>query len=250
MTHPTGSLDDGAVSLAEGLWLEYQQENEYHIYKSLYYESTFWDTLISRFSSHILNASVGRGKDLEFEYHERAVRHLAAENRASRFMLSNAFVEKLNEVPSDRRSARLVFSPTNSKKLFVFLFIPRDEGQEYENYREERSNYINAYSLVAKYLHPTAMDIVVVSTEPKNSDGRSEDIYSIEYVEDLSVEDKSEAERLMQEERILNDIWKTKSNPLLDNKDKMQPYRNKAAKYRRNEKCPCGSGKKYKKCCM
>lgn len=250
MIHPTGDLNDGAVSLTEGLWLEYQQEEEYHIYKCLYNESKFWDTLISRFSYHIITASVGRGEDLEFKDHERAVRHLASENRASRFVLSNAFMEKFNEVPSDRRSARLIFSPTDSKKLYVYLFIPRDEGQDYDNYREERANYIHAYSLVAKYLNPTAIDVVVISTEPQNSDGRSEDIFSIEYDEELSIDEKTEAKRLMKEERILNDMWKTKKNPLLDNADKQQPYRNKAAKYGRNEKCPCGSGNKYKKCCM
>lgn len=30
---------------------------------------------------------------------------------------------------------------------------------------------------------------------------------------------------------------------------KIQPYRREARKIGRNEKCPCGSGKKYKKCC-
>lgn len=28
------------------------------------------------------------------------------------------------------------------------------------------------------------------------------------------------------------------------------PYQVKQAKHGRNEQCPCGSGKKYKKCCM
>jgi uncharacterized protein YecA (UPF0149 family) len=28
-----------------------------------------------------------------------------------------------------------------------------------------------------------------------------------------------------------------------------QPYRRQAAKVGRNDPCPCGSGKKYKKCC-
>ena len=31
---------------------------------------------------------------------------------------------------------------------------------------------------------------------------------------------------------------------------KKQPVRNKATKVGPNDPCPCGSGKKYKKCCM
>jgi preprotein translocase subunit SecA len=31
---------------------------------------------------------------------------------------------------------------------------------------------------------------------------------------------------------------------------KAEPIRNRAAKIGRNEPCPCGSGKKYKNCCM
>lgn len=76
MIHPTGNILDGSISLAEGLWLEYQQEAEYEIHKQIYSESKFWDELISSLSYHILNASVGIGANLEFEDHERAVRNL------------------------------------------------------------------------------------------------------------------------------------------------------------------------------
>jgi len=31
---------------------------------------------------------------------------------------------------------------------------------------------------------------------------------------------------------------------------KQEPIRNRSAKVGRNEPCPCGSGKKYKNCCM
>lgn len=249
MIHPTGNLDkDGPVSLSEGLWSEYICEEEYDLFSRFTKASAIWDQLIDRFSFHILKGSVGRGQDLEFEYHERAVRHLASESRFSRYLLSVAFEEKFAEVPPNRRSSRLIFSPDRKDKLYVFLFLPRDDGQDYQEYRDERLSHIEAYALVAKYRYPKAKDVIVIATEPIMADGRSEDIFSIEFDNELSKEEESEAKKLMDEERILNDVWMQRHNPIVPQRNK--PYRNKAAKYGRNEKCPCGSGKKYKKCCM
>jgi len=36
----------------------------------------------------------------------------------------------------------------------------------------------------------------------------------------------------------------------LENTGKVVPFNRNAPKVGRNEPCPCGSGKKYKKCCL
>jgi len=36
----------------------------------------------------------------------------------------------------------------------------------------------------------------------------------------------------------------------LENTGKVVPFKRNAPKVGRNEPCPCGSGKKYKKCCL
>ena len=90
--------------------------------------------------------------------------------------------------------------------------------------------------------------VVVIATEPIDAKGRSEDIVSIEFEEDLTSEAVAEAKRLMADERILDDVSLHREKPFRPNA--RTPQRNKKAKYGRNEKCPCGSGKKYKKCCM
>jgi preprotein translocase subunit SecA len=36
----------------------------------------------------------------------------------------------------------------------------------------------------------------------------------------------------------------------LENTGKVVPFKRSAPKVGRNEPCPCGSGKKYKKCCL
>ena len=249
MIHPTGNLDkDGPISLFEGLWSEYVREEEYRFYSKLTNSSIQWDQLIDRFSFHILEGTVGSGQDLEFKYHERAVRHLASENRFSRYLLSKAFEEKISEVPPNRRSSRLVFSPERKDKLYIFLFFPRDKNEDYQEYRDKRLACIKAYVLVAKYQHPTTKDIIVIATEPMMANRRSEDIFSIEFDEALSEEENVLARQLMFEEQILNDVWTQRTTPLTPQQNK--PHRNKLAKSGRNDRCPCGSDRKYKKCCL
>lgn len=239
-----------AIILAEGLWSDFKHSEDYVTLLTIREQGSFLDSLIKNFSCNILNGTVGRGEDLEFEYHERAVRHFAAENRVARGILSYAFLEKFNEVPKDRRSSRLIYSPSKKDKLYVFLFFPRSKSQDYHDYRDERLHYVKAYSLVAKYLYTKMKHVIVLATEPQQSECRSEDIYSVEYDKELSEEEKNMAQSLIKEERILSDIVKEKTNLLDIINNKPRPYRCKKPKYGRNAKCSCGSGKKYKKCCM
>ena len=45
-------------------------------------------------------------------------------------------------------------------------------------------------------------------------------------------------------------ITKKNEQAKLENKGKVVPYKRDAPKVGRNDPCPCGSGKKYKKCCL
>jgi hypothetical protein len=249
MTHPTGNVAaDGSIVLNEGLWNEYIHSSEYLIFKDFFKKSLFWDRLIENFSNHVLRGKVALGENLEFSSHERAIRHLVLEDRISRYLLSNAFLEKIREVPTDSRSSRLVFSPSRVDKLYVFLFIPCIDFSRYEEYRQTRINYAEAYSLVAKFLNPVAKDIVVIATEPINNSGRSEDVYSVEYTQNLTKQQRSDVKKLMKEENILSDVYKHRNNDTRHNESAM--HKHNKVKYGRNEKCHCGSNLKYKNCCM
>ena len=49
---------------------------------------------------------------------------------------------------------------------------------------------------------------------------------------------------------FLNDSELLKDTGNIKNKDNVIPFKRKISKVGRNELCPCGSGKKYKKCCL
>ncbi|XOF34520.1 MAG: YecA family protein [Candidatus Electrothrix sp. YB6] len=245
------STTNEPILLSEGLWNNIKNSQEYELLCSERKKSYLWDRLIRHFTNHVLKATgYEEAKKIEFEYHERAVRKLSAENRLSRTLLSKAFIEKFDEVPHDKRSGRVVYSPDRPEKLFVFLFLPRVKGVIYNDCRSKRLTFMQQYLLVAKYLYPTAKDLVCISTEPKEAKGRSEDILSIEYFHDLTQEEKDEAKSLIKDKQILNDIFTSRISLFEERNKNNKPYRRMAVKYGRNEKCPCGSGKKYKKCCM
>ncbi|HGH6016916.1 TPA: YecA family protein [Vibrio mimicus] len=243
----TGDQSEHSIVIAEGAWEEYKSSNLAQGLQSFRKKSRYWDELISLFSDHILRAKVGLGSDLPFEIHERAVNYLAAENRLSRGYLCEAFEDKLRTVPHNSRSARLAFSPQYKDRLYVFLFFPRNNDLTDSDYRLSRKNAIEAYSFVAKYQNPEANHVIVLATETQNSETRSEDIFSVHYDSPLTIEERKDARRIMKEHNVLNHTKKFNSKYITDS---TRPYMNMAPNIGRNSPCICGSGKKYKKCCL
>lgn len=242
-----GKQSGYSIIIAEGAWEKYKSTYLASSLRKFKEKSVYWDELIILLSEHILGAKVGVGSDLPFEIHERAVNYLAAENRVSRGILSEAFQDKLRTVPHNARSARLAFSPQYKDRLYVFLFFSRQDNSSDSEYRLSRKNAIEAYSLVAKYQNPNANHVIVVATETQNSETRSEDIFSVHYVKPLTSVEKSNAKKIMEEYNVLNFTKKLNSKHITDSE---RPYINMAPDIGRNSPCICGSGKKYKKCCL
>lgn len=245
-----GTIIDGAslpenhfAVIAEHEWISYTKSINYQIQLSYKKGSFFWDETIERFSNSILNATVGLGRDSDFHSHEETVRQLAAESRRARYYLAKSFLEKFKKVPSDRRSSRLVESIDEKGKFYIYIFLPRDKGQSYDDYRLERLTYVQNYSLVAKYKYPEMKKLILIATESKDSEGRSEDIMYCRFDSPLSKDERDLARRICKEEKILNDIVQKVSG----GGEEQVPFRRKD-KIGRNDPCYCGSGLKYKKC--
>ena len=231
-------------SIAENEWQHYKSSVHYHILSAYRASSSYWDFIVSNLSACILDANVGFGAEFDIKTHETALRYLASESMISRSKLSEALVEKIKSVPSNVRSARLVFSPLYSDRLYVFLVYPLSNLSDNNEYRLERVHVMQAYCLVAKYLNPNAKHIIVVATEPNGSSVRSEDILSTSYSEPLTYVEKQQAKIIMHEQKILNTVV---DNSSFDSGKNRSAFK---CTIRRNELCTCGSGIKYKKCCM
>ncbi|WP_390879077.1 YecA family protein [Marinobacterium arenosum] len=243
---PLKNKENALLVLSEGGWERFQSSEYDKFLRSNKTKSQYWDKLISIFSKSILDGTVDPELNLPFKTHEEALKSLASENRVSRGILCEAFLDKFNSVPEEARSSRLVFSPLYPNRLYIFLFFPRYEEIDYKEYRESRRNCMKAYLLVAKYLNPKVDDIVILATETKNSNGRSEDIMSVKFSEPLTQDQKDKAKKIMDEQSVLNQSKKFNSREL---SAVQRPYLNMKLKIGRNNPCPCGSGVKYKRCC-
>jgi hypothetical protein len=242
-------------SLTSGLWAEYVGSEEYKSRKEFCAVSYAWDNLLRRISNHILDGTA-IGPDPVVATHERVLRIFASECRLSRTLLAKNFLDKLFSVPSNRRSSRLCQSPMRPDTAFIFLFYPR-EGEAYEPYRKSRQELAFCYAYVAKLKFPHIRFFGVVGTEPQGSGERSEDYQSFD-IPQLSAEEKEMAMRLMNEDRILSDVIPISANNVGRAQGSgafhrgsafPEAWRREGAKVGRNTPCPCGSKKKYKKCC-
>ncbi|MCX9133908.1 SEC-C metal-binding domain-containing protein [Aeromonas veronii] len=231
--------------IQEGFWDSFIKTNEYKIIESYRKGSVHWDEMISNFSEHILGASVYHGKENSFESHEIALKYMASENRLSRCHLCKSFLIKFSSVPHNARSALVMESPQHEGRIYTFLFFPRSDGMSDSDYRECRLGAALAYSIVVKYQNPKAKDVIVIATETRQNKTRSEDIIAKHYDEQLSTDEKKEARNIMKEFQILTNT-SPKKNPV----NYETPYINHSKEIGRNDKCKCGSGKKFKKCCM
>lgn len=188
-------------------------------------------------------ANVGEGREFPLEKHEIVLRSLASEKNATRAYLAQAFLEKLDNVPLDRRSARVVQNFINQAHFYVFLFLPLIDFESTIEYTKRRGEIAWQYAIATKYRHSHVELITVLVTQPKGSKIRNEAIYLYNYSKKLTVEEENLAKRIIHEASILKEFTDY-SKPSKDYDGILK------VKWGRNDICHCGSKRKYKKCCL
>lgn len=237
----TGQL----VSLPEGEWKQYTKSFHYQHALSIRKGSVFWDNLINTFSDSILAANVGYFGDEPFSKHEAGVREIAKESREARYYLSKSFKDKIDAVPPHITSSRLVESPDEEGKFYLFLFVPNNKNEEYLVYRRRRIALINFYTPIALAKHKNIKKIIAIATEPKHSSGRSEDLIYTLLLNPLSRNERAELQKVARETKIMSDYIPWKKPESTSHRTPDNPFQPKIG---RNAPCFCGSGIKYKKC--
>jgi len=230
--------DNTLYIIREWQWRDYRQSLQYALRYGRIKHAKKWNELIARFSDCIVSGNVGEGADMPLLNHAAALKVLASENIYSSALLAESLFDKFETVPNMARSARVMPSPMQPNRIYVFAFTPMtDEFKNYEEYRAARLEYMALYGQVVRYKYPESSEILVFGSNTKGSQQGSESIFVIDNSEKLTADQKQLARRIMREAKILNDTTETRfrgaSNvPVVE----------------RNEPCPCGSGKKYKKC--
>jgi SEC-C motif len=250
---PPGSV---AVAVQEGMWRTFSKHPQRQAQLKADRISYSWDLLIESFNKHLFAGTQypTRGTPLGFRDQERLLRVLARESRTMRRMLADALLELLTKSPPDLRSTRVIPSATPGGTYYVFLLLPKLAGMPYDDYRKVRMNMLEALCMVTKLRYPEALDIVGIATEAgKADDGRSED--ALYYNGRLWDEnERAEAERLQREQGLLTNLqmFARSAREYPDLKVAPSGIRRMSIgelDYPRKQPCPCGSGKKFKRCC-
>lgn len=231
------------ILLDRGPWDRFINSEEWKRQHRSNEVSYMWDGLIQKIGYHALTATQMRSTPGGIRDTERVARLMASESRFERRSLAMSWMHMFENTAEHERRLRVSLpkSPDDTCYIFLIFPYPRDKKISEEEYREVRSRYLEACCLVAKKQFPIIKHIVAIATEPASTNLRSEDFGYL----NLSVwsdDDEKEAARLQEEFQIL-----VKANPMYVSSSE---YPTKKVKFERNKPCPCGSKRKYKKCCI
>lgn len=244
-----------AVVVQEGTWQSFIRRPQRLAQLDANRASYVWDRLIKRFSKHMLAGTQYHATRAGFKDQERIMRFLARESRTMRRMLGGALSEFVLASPAHLRGTRVIPPLEPGKPYYVFLTVPERLDKSYDVNRRVRMNFLEALCMVTKLMYPDAQDIIGIATEAGNPEEMSEDALYLDASE-WSDEQRAEAERLQREWNLLTNL-KMSARTVQEYPDvkvlpppfMFAPRQERANSYPRKQPCPCGSGKKYKRCC-
>lgn len=205
--------DVNHAALPEGDWEVYRNSSQWKAKQKANEISYLWDALIEHQSGFIRSGSAitvlwQPAKDSV--HHERVVRALAAQPRLARRSLSTDLHAAMQRSDPGRMFARIKMTGRPPSQAFVFLTIPRTEGEDYEStYRPRRMYALMVYCHAIKEGMPTLKEAIGVASEPFAEGTASQDFMHIDLTE-MSGEELKEWRRQADELDILRPTTEVK----------------------------------------
>jgi hypothetical protein len=252
--HFIGSSEANLLGLMvpEGEWEQLKRHDFYKRRKKANASSYLWDEIIQSASQHAFDGKLTGASAFA---PNSPFLEMAKEPRFVRRENSLAIIESVKKFPfsGDKRVRMISTYPSiDDQKRYVFLQInPPSADIDYESvHRPKRKRMVEIACGVLKSKHKNLRKIIGVAYDaPKYSKSNSSKdfLYFDCGLWDAEKEDHYRAAN--QDfgffEQPTRDVGFVNAQEFPDGSDK-----NVSAKLGRNEKCPCGSGKKFKKCCL
>lgn len=237
--------DTAKIIIVEGLWSNFQNHYERLAQLEANAISYSWDRLIDKFAKHLLQGTQYYRTNPSVSEQEEGFRLLAREKRTRRRMLAKALNSALKRGDENDRFARVLLPSKPGDPHYVFLTLKPRKDRSYDEYRTVRGNLLEAYCMAARLKFPDAKNVVGIATEPwSHEGGRSEDFIYMD-ASKWSRELEAEALELQCQLDLLTNVRKVETT------ESEYPWHSSQMQSKgrnRNKSCPCGSGKKYKKC--
>ena len=238
------------VMIGEGEWYDFVQSDLYKNTKKEDRISYFWDELIQKTCQHSLDGTLSGNSDIARG--ESAIYEMVKEPRFVRRGLSRMMLDAVDRFPDTGTFTRQVtllssFEP-NAVYVFLQLHVP-EEFRTAADFREKRRAILEIACGAAKNKFPNLVKVIGIGVEaPKFSGGTVAEDFILMPCEDWPDERKIYYEDLNREWNFFST-----SEPRQFRITQFVPPSRPAkaanpGKIGRNEPCPCGSGKKFKKC--
>lgn len=244
-------VPDGVASVVveDGLWNTYCESNAVIRKRDADQKSYLWDQLIEHFVTHVLNEALTHSTMDSLSDFEFGVRLMAKESRLNRRILADAWIDQLNSAPDDQVSIRTLFCKEGATTVYVFLRMPPAFVKIDVGYAEFRRKYLSGYLFTVPRKFPAAQWIVGIATDSDYHPDQSHDAAVLD-VGKMADEDEKFADDLLNEFKPAR-VGGVRATDVhtAEYPTRTNPTGVKMKKPRRNGPCPCGSGKKYKKCC-
>lgn len=233
-------------------WNSLSQNPQYIAKKHADKISYVWDRIIEELSGHAVNGTLVYDPP-SFRQTELSLRVMASESRFARRRLSDFLRGILEDTPKDRIGIRTILPEGSSGIIYVFVAMS-NIGWPEDRFRKYRRNYLGLYCRVVASQHKGVQRFVGLATEVGLGPERSYDLVYLEPGE-WSKEMEAEAKQMQDQTKMFTHFKKkhfhASEYPQVEMMPDLLPMRRSArsGKTGRNEPCPCGSGKKFKKCC-
>jgi hypothetical protein len=237
-----------ACFIEEGIWEDFQRSAVRIAQIQRDKISYLWDALIETFNEHALKGNQYFVTPGGIKDSEKVLHFMARQPRWKRSALSQALADILRTTTPSKRRLRVFppFEPGDPHYVFLLFPVPDLPSVSDDQYRDVRRHFLEACCKVAKLKYPDARDIVGIATESgTHKGGRSEDAMYFD-ARGWNAQMEEEAKGLQEALRILQ--TPKQLNIHASEYPEVRPITMKLKNYR-NKPCPCGSGKKYKKCC-
>jgi hypothetical protein len=246
-----GNNKYNVISVDVGFWADFIKSKEYLLQKQADKISYLWDSIIEKFSHHAMTGTQYKTLSLGLQSSEKVMRLMAKESRTQRRMLSKLLMDLIEKTPKTEQAVKYVTANNEKGTTYVFFLYPQKSGISEEEYRTERINLLEAYCYTAKKRIPSAKNIIGIATQSGlENDVRSEDALYLDGNQ-WTDEHQKIADALFDEGKLPSKVPMNfyHENEYPENIS-LDPnaFTVKLSNKDRNKPCPCGSGKKYKKC--
>ena len=253
--HYIGSIDKefDSVGLEEGLWEDFINSGPYKRKKKADEISYAWDGLLQMTLQNALDGTLTSDGDV-FKG-ESAMIEMAKEPRFMRRENSKAMLNAIGNFPDDTNELMRhlgCYPSFYHDRRYVFLLLSIVPNKDYKTeYRPVRIELLKIACGVAKNEFPHLKKIIGIAMEPPKPNQRTSEDFILMDCENWT---EKEAEYYKKENKEIGfNFFGTKDLKMVAKKSYEFPPEpsndGKKSQPERNQPCPCGSGKKYKKCC-